>query len=108
MTMLFTLLSGVSLALAVPAPQPQPQPLPLSVAAQRDQDAALAARRQGRTLPLAEIQRRVVPTMRDAKYLGVDFDSSTAVYTLKFLRDGSIIWVMVDGRSGNVIGRSGR
>ena len=99
MSMIVHAFSGLALAIATPAAEPL---------AQRDQDAALAARRQGRTLPLAEIQRRVVPTMKDAKYLGVDFDSSSAVYTLKFLRDGSIIWVMVDGRSGNVIGRSGR
>ena len=46
--------------------------------------------------------------MQGAQYLGFDFDSATAVYTLKFLRDGSLIWVMVDGRSGNVIGRTGR
>ena len=97
MSMTFPLYAGLLLALAAPAP-----------VAQRDQDAALAARREGRTLPLSEIHRRVIPAMHGAKYLGFDFDPSTAVYTLKFLRDGSLIWVMVDGRSGAVIGRSGR
>ncbi len=87
-----------ALALLASAPEPPDQ---------RDgQVAASAARREGRLLPLAEIQRRVVPMMQGAKYLGVDFDPETAVYTLKFLRDGSVIWVMVDGRSGNVVGRS--
>lgn len=98
MTMVISLASGLLLAIGTPVAEP---------AQSRDQDAALAARRQGRTLPLAEIQRRVVPTVKDARYLGFDFDSATAVYTLKFLRNGSMIWVMVDGRSGNVIGRSG-
>ncbi len=99
MSMIFSLTTGLLMAMATPVAEP---------AQSRDQDAALAARRQGRTLPLSEIQRRVVPSVKDAKYLGFDFDSASAVYTLKFLRDGSLIWVMVDGRSGNVIGRSGR
>jgi hypothetical protein len=74
----------------------------------RDQAMAWTARREGRVLPLAEIERRVVPTVRGADYLGVDFDGGTGIYTLKFLRDGQVIWVDVDGRSGQVIGRTGR
>lgn len=73
----------------------------------RDQEAAMAARRDGRLLSLREIENRVVPQMRGAQYIGFDFDSASAVYTLKFLRDGSVIWVTVDGRSGAVIGRAG-
>ncbi|HET9509813.1 MAG TPA: hypothetical protein VFO80_01575 [Sphingomonas sp.] len=96
MSMFLTALSGLLLATAAPEPPSQT----------REQQAVLAARREGRILPLSEIQRRVIPSMQGAKYLGVDFDSGTAVYTLKFLRDGSMIWVMVDGRSGNIIGRS--
>jgi hypothetical protein len=107
MNMSFPLLTGLILACAGPAPAPQPV-APEPIVQSRDQDAALAARRQGRTLPLSEIQRRVIPAMQGAKYLGFDFDSASAVYTLKFLREGSLIWVMVDGRSGSVIGRSGR
>ena len=57
-------------------------------------------------MPLSEIERRVVPTMRGAQYLGFDFDAG--VYTLKFLRDGKVIWVDVDGASGQVLGRTGR
>ena len=74
----------------------------------RDQDQAWAAVRKGRILPLREIERRVVPTVAGAQYLGVEFDSASAVYTLKFLRDGNVIWVDVDGRTGQVIGRTGR
>ncbi len=70
-----------------------------------DQNAASEAARAGRILSLREIEGRVVPRMRGAQYIGFDFDSGTAVYTLKFLRDGHVIWVAVDGRSGNVIGR---
>ncbi|WP_315761810.1 hypothetical protein [Sphingomonas sp. Y38-1Y] len=72
-----------------------------------DHRAARAARVEGRILPLREIESRVVPRVKNARYIGFDFDSGTAVYTLKFLRDGNVIWIDVDGRSGQVLGRSG-
>lgn len=72
-----------------------------------DHDAVHEARMQGRLLPVREIERRVVPQMRGARYLGFEFDSGSSVYTLKFLRDGNVIWVDVEGRSGQVLGRSG-
>jgi hypothetical protein len=73
-----------------------------------DQMQAFDARRQGRLLPIREIERRVVPTMAGAEYLGFDYDIGSGTYTLKFLRDGNVIWVDVDGRSGQVVGRTGR
>lgn len=73
----------------------------------RDQDRAFEARKQGRILPLPEIERRVIPVMGGAKYLGPEVDFDTDVYTLKFLRNGTVIWVKVDGRSGQIIGRTG-
>ncbi|GAA0726402.1 hypothetical protein GCM10009106_01290 [Sphingomonas japonica] len=74
----------------------------------RDHEQAREARLQGRLLPLREIERRVLPRMKGADYLGFDFDSGPAIYTLKFLRNGQVIWVDVDGRSGAILGRSGR
>ena len=71
------------------------------------QHRVVEARKQGRILPLPEIERRVIPTMRGAQYLGPEVDFDTGVYTLKFLRNGTVIWVQVDGRSGQVIGRTG-
>lgn len=67
----------------------------------------LEAMRTGKLLSIRDIEHRVVPTMRDAQYLGFDYDSGTGIYTLKFLRNGNVIWVEVDGHSGQVIGRSG-
>ena len=55
-----------------------------------------------------EIERRIVPRVQGAQYLGFEFDPDSAIYTLKFLRDGNMIWVEVDARSGQVVGRSGR
>jgi hypothetical protein len=69
---------------------------------------AYDARRDGRILPLREIERRVVPTMAGAQYLGFEFEGETGLYTLKFLRDGVVIWVDVDGRSGQIVRRMGR
>lgn len=73
----------------------------------RDQNAAMAARQRGGAVSVREIEARVLPTMRGAKYLGFDFDSGSAIYTLKFLRDGQVIWVDVDGQSGQVLRRTG-
>lgn len=74
---------------------------------QHDQQRVWEARREGRVLPLPEIERRVVPTMRGAQYLGPELDPDTGIYTLKFLRNGTVIWLKVDGRSGQIIGRTG-
>ncbi|RYE04518.1 MAG: hypothetical protein EOP61_00210 [Sphingomonadales bacterium] len=54
-----------------------------------------------------EIERRVIPRMPGAQYLGFDYDPSSNIYTLKFLRNGSVIWVDVDGRTGNIVRSSG-
>ncbi|MGJ3647440.1 hypothetical protein ACLB0R_03060 [Sphingomonas sp. GlSt437] len=74
----------------------------------RDTDEVFDAARAGRILPLPEIERRVLPSMGNAQYLGVDVDLDSGIYTLKFLRNGLVIWVQVDGRSGQIIGRSAR
>ena len=80
------------------------------VAAQRrgDQMRVWEQRREGRILPLRDIENRVVPSMKGADYIGFDFDGGSGIYTLKFLRDGAVIWVQVDGRSGQIVGRTGR
>ena len=74
-----------------------------------DQEAARAGRVQGKLLPLRAVEARVVPQMgrQGARYLGFDFDSGTGIYTLKFLRNGNVIWIDVDGRTGQVMSRSG-
>jgi uncharacterized membrane protein YkoI len=72
-----------------------------------DQMSAFQARKTG-ALSLREIEARVIPTMKGAQYLGFDYDSGSAIYTLKFLRDGTVIWVDVDGRTGQIVGRTGR
>ncbi len=92
------------LALTLPPPAIPPDASPRLQ--RRDQDRAFEARKQGRILPLPEIERRVIPTMAGAQYLGPEVDFDTGVYTLKFLRNGTVIWVKVDGRSGQIISRT--
>lgn len=87
----------VSLALAVPA-----------AAQDRDQDMAYEARKNGRVMPLREIENRILPRMRGFSYLGPEFDSGSAVYRLKFMKGPSVVWVDIDARTGAVLGRSGR
>lgn len=72
----------------------------------RDQDRAFEATRHGRSMPLPMIERRVMPFMGGADYLGPEFRGDT--YRLKFMRDGRVIWVDVDAATGRIIGRSGR
>ena len=72
----------------------------------RDQDRAFSAIQQGRAMPLPQIERRVVPQMGGADYLGPEFRGQT--YRLKFVRDGRVIWVDVDAATGRVIGEAGR
>ena len=72
----------------------------------RDQDRAFRAIQDGRAMPLPMIERRILPTMGDADYLGPEFRGET--YRLKFVRDGRVIWVDVDAATGRVIGRAGQ
>lgn len=72
-----------------------------------DQDQAYHARREGTMLPLRDIEGGVVPQMRrsGADYIGAELDQGR--YRLKFMRGPSVIWVDVDGRTGEVVGRAG-
>ena len=72
----------------------------------RDQDRAFEATQEGRSMPLPKIERRVMPFMGGADYLGPEFDGRT--YRLKFMKDGRVIWIDVDAATGKIKGRSRR
>ena len=72
-----------------------------------DQQEVFDQLRNGRILPLQEIERRVLPTVVGARYIGFEFDGAVGIYTLKFLRNGNVIWVEVDGRTGRILGQIG-
>ncbi|HXG99856.1 MAG TPA: hypothetical protein VNI79_05530 [Sphingomicrobium sp.] len=71
----------------------------------RDQDRAFRATRDGRSMPLPMIERRVMPHMGGADYLGPEFKGET--YRLKFMDQGHVIWVDVDASTGRIVRRSG-
>ena len=69
----------------------------------REQERAWEATRDGRSMPLPQLERRVMPMMGGADYLGPELNGDT--YRFKFMQNGRVIWVDVDGR-GNIIRRS--
>ena len=60
----------------------------------------------GNIMQLRDIEARILPTMRGAEYLGTAYDSTAMAYRLKFLRDGRVMYVDVDARTGRVLRRS--
>ena len=71
----------------------------------RDQDRAFEAIRDGRSMPLPMIERRVRPHMGGADYLGPELRGET--YRLKYMQGGRVIWVDVDAATGRIVRRSG-
>lgn len=70
----------------------------------RDSDRAFEATREGRTMPLPQLERRVLPFMGGADYLGPELNGVT--YRFKFMQNGRVIWIDVDGQSGRIVRRS--
>ena len=70
----------------------------------RDTDRAFEATRDGRSMPLPQLERRILPFMGGADYLGPELNGGT--YRLKFMQNGRVIWVDVDARTGRIIRRS--
>ena len=62
--------------------------------------------RSGQILTLSQIEQRVLPTMQGAEYLGPDYDKVAMAYRLKFIRNGTVIFVDVDARTGAILNRS--
>lgn len=77
---------------------------PALAAPPRDAERAFKATKEGRSMPLPTIERRVMPLMPGADYLGPEFNGRT--YRLKFMKNGRVIWVDVDARTGEIKGRS--
>ncbi|HEY6964804.1 MAG TPA: PepSY domain-containing protein [Erythrobacter sp.] len=88
-----------ALALAGTAVSAQDQP-------RGDQGEARREAQAGNIMRSSEIEARILPTMRDAEYLGFAYDSTARAYRLKFIKDGRVTYVDVDARTGRIIGRS--
>ena len=59
--------------------------------------------RAGKILSVREIEAAVIPTMQGWEYLGFEYDPNAYAYRLKFLRQGRVVFVDVDARSGEVM-----
>ena len=59
--------------------------------------------REGKVSSLRDIERRVLPSMPGMQYLGPEYDPAAMAYRLKFIRDGRVVFVDVDARSGQVL-----
>ena len=55
-------------------------------------------------MPLPQLERRVLPFMGGADYLGPELNGDT--YRFKFIQNGRVIWVDVDRPDGRIIRRS--
>ena len=73
----------------------------------RDADRAFRATKEGRSMPLPQIKRRVLPIIGDdmAVDLGPELRGDT--YRLKYItKDGRVVWVDVDAATGRIKRRS--
>ena len=70
----------------------------------RESDRAFRDAQQGRSLPLPQLERKVMPFMGGADYLGPEINGGT--YRMKFMENGRVIWVDVDAQTGRIIRRS--
>ncbi|KLI63147.1 hypothetical protein [Aurantiacibacter marinus] len=69
-----------------------------------DQNSARAEMQAGRNMPIRDIERRIIPQMRDGdEYIGFEYDSTAQAYRLKFIRNGRMIWVDVDAQTARVL-----
>lgn len=87
---------SVALFLALPA-------APVSAEPGSEQGQVRKEMQAGNVRSLREIERRVLPTMKGMQYLGPEYDPSAKAYRLKFIRDGRVVFVDVDARSGKII-----
>ena len=79
-------------------------PLTAQAAPRRDaQGEVRKDMREGKVSSLRDIERRVLPAMLGMEYLGPEYDPAAMAYRLKFIRDGRVVFVDVDARSGQII-----
>lgn len=89
----------ILLALAVPAAPALAQPAGEQKQVRREASA-------GNVLPLRQLEQKVLPMMGGAQYLGPEYDPTVMVYRLKFIREGRVIFVDIDARSGDILRQS--
>lgn len=59
--------------------------------------------RAGNILKSSQIEARIIPQLPGWQYIGFEFDQVALAYRLKFIREGRVIFVDVDARSGDIL-----
>src|SRR5690606_38166235 len=77
--------------------------VPAAAQSRTDQANARQEMKAGRTLPVREIERRVVPQMKGHDYLTFEYDGQSSAYRLKFIKEGRVVCVDVDARSARIL-----
>lgn len=90
------LLTTLILALAIPV-------MPALAGPKDEQGKARKELRAGNVRSLREIEQKVLPMMPGAQYLGPEYDPSALAYRLKFIREGRVIFIDVDARTGEIL-----
>ena len=80
--------------------------VPAGAQSRDDQGQARKESNEGRQLTSREIEKIVLPQMKGWMYLTFEFDGVAKVYRLKFIRDGHVVFVDVDARTGKILSRS--
>lgn len=70
-----------------------------------DQESARAEMAAGRNMPIRDIERRIVPRYErhGYEYLTFEYDSTTVIYRFKFIKEGRLLFVDTDPRTGRVL-----
>lgn len=62
--------------------------------------------RAGNVRTLREIEQQVLPKMQGMQYLGPEYDPTAMAYRLKFIREGRVVFVDVNARTGEIMRQS--
>ena len=82
---------------------------PVIAAGKQSRDEQGEARKEmqaGNVLKLSDIEKKVLPQMKGMRYLGPAYDPAAMAYRLKFIKDGRVVFVDVDARTGQIINRT--
>tara|TARA_R110000824_G_scaffold137583_9_gene301756 strand:- start:90 stop:398 length:309 start_codon:yes stop_codon:yes gene_type:complete len=93
-----TFLPLLALGLTAVAP-----PLASAMDRRGEQNEARAQMMAGKVKSIRSIENQVLPRMAGSEYIGPEFDPNAQVYRLKFIRDGRVVFVDVDGRTGAIL-----
>lgn len=97
MRRLTALVSGIVLAAV---------PLAAQAGQRRDEPRVVRKDLRDGVLTLDEIERKVLPTMGGMQYLGPEYDPVAKAYRLKFIRQGRVVFVDIDARTGEILHQS--